>query len=67
MSAELHDLLGDLPPDVAALPPAERARLAELVVRARDRQARATDDATAVALRGVPLPLRGLIRKALLG
>lgn len=63
----LSALLGELPPAVAALPEAERHALAELVLRARDRQARTTDQATEVALKGVPLPVRGLIRKALLG
>lgn len=67
MSTSLDHLLGELPPAVAALPDDQRALLATLVAQARERQARATDEATDIALRGVPLPVRGLIRKALLG
>ncbi len=67
MTPALENLLGSLPPHVAALPREHRELVAELVVQARERQAAAADTATDIALRGVPLPVRGLIRKALLG
>jgi DNA-binding IclR family transcriptional regulator len=67
-AAELERLLGaPLPPAVARLPKADLARLAEQVTTARRRQAKVVDDAVRTAVTGVPLPVRGIVRKALLG
>ncbi len=64
----LTDLLDDEPPaGVLALPEESQRRLAELVVAAREHQQRHSDQAVERALRGVPLPVRGIVRKALVG
>lgn len=55
------------PPAVAALPDDVLDRLADQFVSARRRQADAIASAVQAAVTGVPLPVRGLIRKALLG
>lgn len=68
MSSELADALGEEPPAaVAALPPEVVARLACQIEDARSRQAAAMESGVRKALKGVPLPLRGVVRKALLG
>ncbi|MBJ7337072.1 hypothetical protein [Mycolicibacterium sp.] len=68
MSSELTDALGVEPPsEISALPPEVQARLAGQVEDARTRQAAAMEAGVKKALKGVPLPLRGAIRKALLG
>ena len=65
---DLSELLGGVLPDsVAALPPEVLERLAEQVQAARRRQAQQIADAIQVAVKGVPLPVRGIVRKALLG
>lgn len=53
------------PPAVQALPPELRERLAEQVRAGRARQRQLGEEAVASALKGVPLPVRGLLRKAL--
>lgn len=65
----LHDLLssGSLPPSVSALPEAVRTRLADQVRAAQRQQARVIEGAVRDALRSVPLPVRGIIRRALAG
>ena len=61
-------LLGDEPPaTVLALPDEARERLVALVATARERQQRLADESVTTALRSVPLPVRGVVRKALLG
>ncbi len=64
----LTDLLADPPPaSVLALPEESRQRLAALLVAARERQQQQGDESVERALKGVPLPVRGLVRKALVG
>lgn len=53
------------PPAVQALAPELRERLAEQVRAGRARQRRLGEEAVASALGGVPLPVRGLVRKAI--
>lgn len=65
---DLEDVLGGPPPDgVGALPDDVRRRLAGHVETARLRQTEAMSAAVDAAVRGVPLPVRGLVKKALLG
>ena len=64
----LTELLPDAPPpSVLALPEPSQRRLAELLVAARARQQQQGDESVERALKGVPLPVRGLVRKALVG
>jgi hypothetical protein len=65
----LHELFppGSLPPSVAALPQAVRGRLARQVRAAQRHQANVVENAVRDAVKGAPLPVRGIIRKALLG
>ncbi len=68
MSSDLAEVLGDEPPAaVRALPPEVLTRLAGQIEDARRRQAAAMESGVKAALKGVPLPLRGVVRKALLG
>lgn len=68
MSSDLADALGNDPPAaVSALPDEVLIRLAGQIDDARRRQAAAMDTAVKSALKGVPLPFRGVVRKALLG
>lgn len=58
--------LGGPPPDpVAALPEAVRDRLAGQIEHGRAAHERAGLDAIERALRGVPLPFRSILKKAL--
>lgn len=64
----LAESLGDQPPAaVGALPGAVLTRLADQIEDASRRQAAAMEAGVKSALKGVPLPLRGVVRKALLG
>ncbi|MGN6608807.1 MAG: hypothetical protein ACTHMS_17580 [Jatrophihabitans sp.] len=64
----LSELLrGDLPTSIEALPDATRDRLADQIEAARHTQAARIAEATQTAVDGVPLPVRGVVRKALLG
>ncbi len=68
MSSNLTDALGADPPEaILALPADVADRLAEQIEDARRRQAAAMDKSVKAALKGVPLPFRGVVRKALLG
>lgn len=68
MPSELADALGEEPPpSVNALPAEVRTRLAVQIEDARRRQAAAIDKSVNAALKAVPLPFRGVVRKALLG
>lgn len=68
MPDELAEVLGEQPPAaVGALPPEVRSRLAGQIEAARRRQAEAMETGVKAALKGVPLPLRSVVRKALLG
>ena len=62
----LTDVLGDEPPaTVLALPDEVRVALAAQVVAARRATAELNQQAVEKALAGVPLPVRGIVRKAL--
>jgi len=62
----LSEILRDEPPtSVAALPDDVRARLADQIAAAKKHQAELVVEAEARALAGVPLPLRGIVKKAL--
>ncbi len=69
MSDALDDLtraLGGAPPDtVAALPDAVLARLTEQIEHGRAEHERAGMRAIEQAFKGVPLPFRAIVRKAL--
>jgi hypothetical protein len=68
MSNDLADALGEDPPAaINALPAQVLTRLAGQVEDARRRQAATMEKSVNAALKGVPLPFRGVIRKALLG
>lgn len=64
----LATLLGGEPPaGIAALPAEDRAELAQVIAAARRKQA---DDLAAsfrLTLRHVPFPLRGVVKRVLLG
>jgi hypothetical protein len=66
MTDQLADALGvPPPPAVAGLPDEVRDRLAAQVRAAQRRELRSAQAALETALKGVPLPVRGLVRKAL--
>jgi hypothetical protein len=67
-ASPLATLLGaDLPPTVAALPADVHAELAEYLAAARKAQNAALEGSINSALKAVPLPLRGVVKKVLLG
>jgi hypothetical protein len=64
----LRDFLGaELPEGISALPDADRDALTAVILDARARQARGLQEALGAALKHVPLPLRGIVRKVLIG
>ncbi|MBN9619025.1 MAG: hypothetical protein J0H43_04760 [Actinobacteria bacterium] len=64
----LRDLLGAEPPaSVLALGTDERARLAELLADSRRRQGASLEESFAATLKHVPFPIRGIVKKVLLG
>ena len=64
----LRDALGATPPaSVAALPSTVRADLATRIESARRLQDRALEGSITQTLKAVPLPLRGIVKKVLLG
>ncbi len=64
----LSEVLGGQPPDsVAALSAEVLERLANQIHVARRHQAEVMNESVRVAVKGVPLPVRGIVRKALLG
>jgi hypothetical protein len=64
----LRDLLGaDPPPSVTGLDASAKTALADLLEDSRKRQARSLDDAFSAALKQVPFPVRGIVKKVLLG
>ena len=64
----LHALLGGAPPaSVQALDPAARAALADLLADSRRRQAHSLQQAFTASLKHVPFPVRGLVKRVLLG
>ena len=68
MADSLEDLLGARPPaGVAALPDADRARLVAIIRAARRNQAADLEASFHATVKHIPFPLRGVVRKALLG
>ena len=64
----LSDTLGTPPPaSVATLPSEVLRRLTDQICAARTRQNDVMAQSVRVAVDGVPLPVRGIVRKALLG
>jgi hypothetical protein len=65
---KLTRILGEPVTDgVAGLPEETLGRLADQITAARARQTAMLDEAVRQALSGVPLPVRAVARKALLG
>jgi hypothetical protein len=65
---QLRTLLSAEPPaSVLALPAASRAELSELLAAARRRQAADLKAAFNASLKHVPFPVRGIVKKVLLG
>jgi hypothetical protein len=63
----LEALLGkDTPDSVLALDPEVQSRLADQIRAARAHQLQLIEDSINTAVHGVPLPVRGIVRKALL-
>jgi hypothetical protein len=65
---DLHTLLGAEPPaSVLALDADARAALAGILRDARRRQSRALEESFSATLRHVPFPVRGIVKKVLVG
>ena len=65
---ELRAFLGAEPPDsVLSLDAAARAELAGILRDARSRQTRALEESFTATLKHVPFPIRGVVKKVLLG
>ena len=65
---DLRTLLGaDPPASVGALPADTRAELADILRDAKQRQARTLEQAFVATLKHVPFPVRGIVKKVLLG
>jgi hypothetical protein len=65
---DLRALLGaDPPASVTALPAALRAELADVLRDAKRRQARTLEEAFVATLKHVPFPIRGIVKKVLIG
>lgn len=62
---DLRTLLGADPP--ASVRAAGQVELAEIVREARQRQARTLEEAFVATLQHVPFPVRGIVKKVLLG
>ena len=64
----LLELLGAAPPaSVSELSAADQARLVQVVAGARKKQTRDLAESFEAALKHVPFPVRGLVKKTLLG
>ena len=66
-SSLAETLAADLPASVAELPRPVSDRLAEQVRAARERQVVLVEESVQAALQGVPLAVRGVVKKAVLG
>lgn len=67
-SDRLRELLADEPPaSVLALPTADREALADLLAESRRAQAKSLETAFVATLKHVPFPVRGIVRKVLMG
>ncbi len=68
MAESLEQLLGTSPPaGVRALADPDRARLVDVITDARRRQAADLEASFHATLKHIPFPLRGIVKKALLG
>jgi hypothetical protein len=68
MTDSLERVLGGPPPaGVAALPDTERAELLAVIDQARRKQAEDLEASFHATLKHIPFPLRGVVKKALLG
>jgi hypothetical protein len=68
MAESLDQVLGaPLPPGVGALGEPDRARLVDVIRDARHRQAADLEASFHATLKHIPFPLRGIVKKALLG
>ncbi len=68
MTDSLHELLGAAPPPgVGALSEDDRAQLLAVIQHARRKQAEDLEASFHATLRHIPFPLRGVVKKALLG
>lgn len=68
MTDELRQLLGaDPPTGVAALPAADRAKLAQVISSTRRQQGEDLAASFEATLKHVPFPLRGVVKRVLLG
>lgn len=64
----LRALLGaDPPASVHDLSPAARAEFADILREAKQRQARTLETAFVATLKHVPRPVRGIVKKVLIG
>lgn len=65
---DLRALLGaDPPASVRAMSADARAELADILRDAKRRQASALEEAFAATLKHVPFPVRGIVKKVLIG
>lgn len=65
---DLRALLGaDPPQSVQSLPADDRAELARILQDAKRRQARTLEEAFTATLKHVPFPVRGIVKKVLIG
>jgi hypothetical protein len=60
-------LAADPPPSVLALDEAARTALAEVLADSRRRQTKSLEESFAATLKHVPFPVRGIVKKVLLG
>lgn len=68
MTDSLERVLGVAPPDgVSALPENDREQLLEVIEHARRKQAEDLAASFHATLKHIPFPLRGIVKKALLG
>lgn len=68
VDTRLRTLLGAEPPaGVLALGEDERTALADLLEQARAGQARSIEESFAKTLKHVPFPVRGIVKKVLMG
>jgi hypothetical protein len=68
MAESLEQLLGSAPPaGVAQLPESDRAELVSVIIAARRKQAEDLEASFHATLKHIPFPLRGVVKKVLLG
>lgn len=68
MAESLDEVLGAAPPPaVDALAEPDRARLVDVIRDARRRQAADLEASFHATLKHIPFPLRGIVKKALVG